>query len=53
MGGLIGAGASDVARSIFTNPAFAYSSVFFIEAILFVASAYMASLVESKKSSAS
>ena len=53
MGGLLGAGASDLARSIFTNPASAYSSVFFIEAILFIASAYMASLVESKQSSAS
>jgi len=53
LGGLLGAGASDLARSIFTNPASAYSSVFFIEAILFIASAYMASLVESKQSSAS
>jgi len=53
MGGLLGAGASDLARSIFTNPASAYSSVFFIEAILFIASAYMASLVESKQSSTS
>jgi BCD family chlorophyll transporter-like MFS transporter len=53
MGGLLGASASDLARSIFTNPASAYSSVFFIEAILFIASAYMASLVESKNSSAS
>jgi BCD family chlorophyll transporter-like MFS transporter len=50
LGGLIGAGASDLARSIFTNPAFAYSSVFFIEALLFVVSAYMASLVERKNS---
>ncbi|MBU3538322.1 BCD family MFS transporter [Polynucleobacter sp. UK-Gri1-W3] len=48
LGGLLGAGASDLARSIFTNPAWAYASVFFIEAILFVASAYMASLVERK-----
>ncbi len=53
LGGLLGAGASDLARSIFTNPATAYSSVFFIEAILFIASAYMASLVESKQSSVS
>jgi len=53
MGGLLGAGASDLARSIFANPAFAYSSVFFIEAILFIASAYMASQVESKTSSPS
>jgi BCD family chlorophyll transporter-like MFS transporter len=53
LGGLLGAGASDLARSIFSNPASAYSSVFFIEAILFIASAYMASLVESKQSSAS
>ena len=37
LGGLLGAGASDLARSIFSNPATAYSSVFFIEAILFVA----------------
>ena len=53
LGGLLGAGASDLARSIFTNPATAYSSVFFIEAILFIASAYMASLVESKNGSTS
>lgn len=53
LGGLLGAGASDLARSIFTNPASAYSSVFFIEAILFIASAYMASLVERKHSNAS
>ncbi|MBU3574939.1 BCD family MFS transporter [Polynucleobacter sp. UK-Mo-2m-Kol15] len=53
LGGLLGAGASDLARSIFTNPASAYASVFFIEAILFIAAAYMASLVESKQSSAS
>ena len=53
LGGLIGAGASDLARSIFTNPAFAYSSVFFIEALLFVVSAYMASLVERKNSTTS
>jgi len=53
LGGLLGAGASDLARSIFTNLASAYSSVFFVEAILFIASAYMASLVESKQSSAS
>jgi MFS transporter, BCD family, chlorophyll transporter len=53
LGGLLGAGASDLARSIFTNPATAYSSVFFIEAILFIASAYMASLVESKNSGTS
>jgi MFS transporter, BCD family, chlorophyll transporter len=53
LGGLLGASASDLARSIFTNPAFAYSSVFFIEAILFIASAYMASQVESKTSSTS
>jgi MFS transporter, BCD family, chlorophyll transporter len=53
LGGLLGAAASDFARSLFSNPASAYSSVFFIEAILFIASAYMASLVESKNSSAS
>jgi BCD family chlorophyll transporter-like MFS transporter len=53
MGGLIGAGASDLARSIFNNPAYAYSSVFFIEALLFVVSAYMASLVERKNSTTS
>ena len=53
LGGLLGAGASDLARSIFTNSATAYSSVFFIEAILFIASAYMASLVESKNRSTS
>ena len=53
LGGLLGAGASDLARSIFTNPATAYSLVFFIEAILFIASAYMASLVESKNRSTS
>lgn len=50
LGGLFGAGASDLARSIFTNTAWAYASVFFLEAILFIASAYMASLVERKPS---
>ena len=53
LGGLLGASASDLARSIFANPAFAYSSVFFIEAMLFIASAYMASQVESKTNSTS
>lgn len=53
LGGLLGASASDLARSIFANPAFAYSSVFFIEAMLFIASAYMASQVERKTSSTS
>lgn len=53
LGGLLGAGASDLARSIFVNPAFAYASVFFVEAILFVASAYMASQVENKTGSSS
>lgn len=53
LGGLLGAGASDLARSIFTSPAYAYASVFFIEAILFIASAYMASQVESKTGSSS
>jgi BCD family chlorophyll transporter-like MFS transporter len=53
LGGLLGAGASDLARSIFTSPAYAYASVFFIEAILFVASAYMASQVEGKTGSSS
>ena len=50
LGGLLGAAASDLARSIFTNAALAYASVFLIEAVLFVASAYMASLVERKSS---
>jgi BCD family chlorophyll transporter-like MFS transporter len=50
LGGLLGAGASDLARSVFTNTAWAYASVFFLEAILFIASAYMASLVERKPS---
>ncbi|WP_251367549.1 BCD family MFS transporter [Polynucleobacter sp. AP-Titi-500A-B4] len=53
LGGLLGAGASDLARSIFANSAFAYASVFFVEAILFVASAYMASQVENKTGSSS
>ena len=50
LGGLLGAAASDLARSLFANAAWAYASVFFLEAILFVASAYMASLVERKSS---
>ena len=50
LGGLLGAAASDLARSIFTNAALAYVSVFLIEAVLFIASAYMASLVERKSS---
>lgn len=51
LGGLLGAGASDLARSIFSNTAWAYSSVFFIEAMLFIVAAYMASLVERKTDS--
>lgn len=50
LGGLLGAAASDLARSLFANAAWAYASVFLIEAVLFVASAYMASLVERKSS---
>lgn len=45
LGGLIGAAASDVARALIGDPAIAYASVFIAEALLFIASAWLAILV--------
>ncbi len=42
LGGLLGTGASDVARVIFGAPAVAYAAVFAAEAIVFLAAAYLA-----------
>jgi BCD family chlorophyll transporter-like MFS transporter len=42
LGGLIGAGASDVARGIMSSPALAYAAVFTAEAVLFLVSAGLA-----------
>jgi MFS transporter, BCD family, chlorophyll transporter len=41
-GGLAGAAASDMARALLGSPGLAYGSVFFVEAMLFVASAWLA-----------
>jgi len=42
LGGLLGAGATDLARRFWDAPAFAYASVFTLEAVLFVVSAGLA-----------
>ena len=42
LGGLVGTGASDLARWWFGNPAVAYSAVFAVEAALFVVAAWLA-----------
>ena len=44
LGGLVGTGASDLARWWFGSPALAYSAVFAFEAVLFVASAWLAAM---------
>ena len=41
MGGLVGTAASDIARLILGDPVAAYATVFFIEAILFIFSAFL------------
>jgi BCD family chlorophyll transporter-like MFS transporter len=46
VGGLLGAAASDVARTVMESQSLAYASVFSIESGLFIASAYLASKVE-------
>jgi BCD family chlorophyll transporter-like MFS transporter len=42
LGGLIGAGASDIARQLMSSPALAYAAVFTAEAVLFLVSAGLA-----------
>jgi BCD family chlorophyll transporter-like MFS transporter len=42
LGGLAGAGASDLARAMIASPAAAYGTVFAGEAVLFLASALLA-----------
>lgn len=46
VGGLLGAAASDVARTLMESQSLAYASVFSIESGLFIAAAYLASKVE-------
>jgi BCD family chlorophyll transporter-like MFS transporter len=46
VGGLLGAAASDIARTVMESQSLAYASVFSIESGLFIASAYLASKVE-------
>jgi len=41
LGGILGTGASDLARYLLGDPVAAYASVFFIEAILFLAAAVL------------
>jgi BCD family chlorophyll transporter-like MFS transporter len=48
LGGLFGAAASDLARAVFGAPAAAYTSVFLLEAALFVVSAWLASRITSQ-----
>jgi BCD family chlorophyll transporter-like MFS transporter len=42
LGGLLGTGASDLARLIFASPGAAYSSVFALEGLMFVVAAVLA-----------
>lgn len=44
LGGLIGTGACDLARSLFASPAAAYSSVFVFEALMFLVAASVAGM---------
>jgi BCD family chlorophyll transporter-like MFS transporter len=46
LGGLIGTGASDIARAFIGSPAAAYASVFAAEALLFVVAAVLASRID-------
>jgi BCD family chlorophyll transporter-like MFS transporter len=46
LGGLIGTGASDIARAFIGSPAAAYASVFAAEALLFVVAALLASRID-------
>jgi MFS transporter, BCD family, chlorophyll transporter len=46
LGGLIGTGASDVARAFIGSPAAAYATVFALEALLFVVAAVLASRID-------
>lgn len=47
LGGLVGTGASDLAHALLGTPAVAYASVFAFEALLFVASAVLATRIGS------
>lgn len=46
LGGLLGTAASDLARWLLGSPATAYASVFALEALLFVASAWLAARID-------
>jgi BCD family chlorophyll transporter-like MFS transporter len=49
LGGLVGTGASDLARWLVGSPAAAYASVFAFEALLFIASALLAARIDSPR----
>lgn len=51
LGGLIGAGATDIARQIMASPASAYAAVFTAEAVLFLVSAGLAVAVSRRTAS--
>jgi MFS transporter, BCD family, chlorophyll transporter len=46
LGGLIGTGASDIARAVIGSPAAAYATVFAFEALLFIVAARLASRID-------
>ena len=49
LGGLLGTGASDLARWLLGSPAAAYASVFALEALLFIAAALLAARIDSPR----
>jgi BCD family chlorophyll transporter-like MFS transporter len=49
LGGLVGTGASDLARWLIASPGAAYASVFAFEAVLFAASALLAWKISAPK----
>ena len=51
VGGLVGAGASDLAKLLLGSPSVAYASVFALEAALFVFSAFLAAQTQSQSQS--
>jgi MFS transporter, BCD family, chlorophyll transporter len=52
LGGVLGTGASDIARRLLGSPAAAYATVFALEALLFVMSAVLAARIETRVPSA-
>jgi BCD family chlorophyll transporter-like MFS transporter len=49
LGGLVGTGASDLARWLLGSPAAAYATVFAFEALLFIAAAWLAARIDSPR----